>query len=102
MSLLSPAPRHVELETTTNGDAILVSRVQHETEHDLDPYLNTTMTAHSTFQLGTYRLAAKNQPAGRPCALARIPSTREDVRGSDTWMSRDKCGAGCGDGRSSA
>jgi hypothetical protein len=85
----------------TFGDAILVSGVKHETGHDLDPYLNTTMTARSTFQLGTYRLAANNKPAARPCALARIPFTREDVGRSDAWMP-SMIGAGCGDGRSSA
>jgi len=60
------------------------------------------MTAHSTFPLGTYRLAGKTQPGARPCALARIPFTREDVRRSDAWMSRDQIGAGCGEGRCSA
>ena len=76
-----------------------VNRVR---RHDIDMHLNSNMTAHPTFQLGTYRLPGKNQPAARPCALARIPFTREDVRGSDAWMSRDTNGAGCGVWRISA
>jgi hypothetical protein len=102
MSSQSSAPHHVERQDHDLRDAILVSGVKHETGHDLDPYLSTTMTAHSTFQLGTYHLVGKNQPGARPCALARIPFTREDVRRSDAWMSRRKSGAGCGGGRSSA
>lgn len=38
MSSLSSAPRHVELKTTTIGDAILVSGVKHETGHNVKPY----------------------------------------------------------------
>src|SRR5687768_9904432 len=98
MSSLFSAPRHVG-SRLDHRDAILVSGVQRNRMHS-KPYL-TPMTARSTFSLGTYCLADKNQPAERPCALARIPSTREDVRRSDAWMP-GTIGAGCGDGRSSA
>lgn len=100
MSSLSSAPHHVELKTTTivTRFSFLGSSTKQDTTSNRT---QSTMTAHLTFQLGTYRLAAKNQPAGRPCALARIPSAREDARRSDTWMP-SMIGAGCGDGRSSA
>ena len=98
MSSLFSAPRHVGRDSTRR-DAILVCGVHRNRMHS-KPYL-TPMTAHSTFRPGTYRLAGKNQPAARPCALARIPSTREDVQRSDAWMP-GTIGAGCGDGRSSA
>ena len=82
-------------------DAILVSGVT--TKEERSPHApELYMTAHSTLQLGTYRLAANNQPSARPCARARIPFVREDVRRGDTWMSRGKTGAGCGVWRSSA
>ena len=95
---LVPAMRAPDYD---HRDAILVSGVNTK-EEPLQHAPELHMTAHSTLQLGTYRLATKDQPAARPCARARIPFVREDVGRGDTWMSRDKTGAGCGVWRSSA
>ena len=82
-------------------DAILVSGVNTQ-RGTTSPAPELHMTAHSTLELGTYRLATKDQPAARPCARARISFAREDVQRNDAWMSRDRIGAGCGVWRSSA